>query len=541
MNDSSTQKPEFPSDVVAQLQSVAGVDISHDRRFGHELFVDTGTESGGYTDRVSARPFDLNFQLLIEGSVVIPVILSRCRQDIRSAILRCLSGQGKKAERYTGMPRNFGSGDKEVQFLKPMHETTSGRGVLVIPASEIVAELYKGATEFRAGIARILELPKKPPVYRKRKFLRPMGYESIWQETVEDRRTPETSANGHLAPELRVILEAMGEIVYESDPTGTDRVVICFKNRHGLPGDEFLLRLFDSVEGEKYPAHNQALAGGQLSILNTVGADDVRFFLETFPLAFANAEDGDRQSLLRSASLSETAECAQQNGRWDQYTVDTLLLACAQRGCLDNLYGDGRWENHVQMQELKDTRNRQMDELGMHVGQVGVASAIAELKEQEKRQTLDYPQRVTVMQMAEHLEASCTGVLTYGGGHFSSGTMFEDYSSDFESYLQFLPKTQIIVVEQHDYDSIGRLYYRLFAAVGTLPPEHQLRFHQLYQIHNALVGHINVARNRIAAEPQSPEAATWQRFAEDCGADLLKVRQMLAEMIIFLRTQESAS
>lgn len=478
-----------------------------------ELWISQGLDeetNGNYENWLCLSPMDDNFGLEVNGATLVPARLSHFQIDARGKVKKAL-GIGKQKEKRVVMTRDM-EGEGQYTYVERIPGPIKNAVLLssrngektnedILPSSDTAALT-------RLGTANILELGRREPAYFEQTVLSDDGTRTLETKVVDNRSRIGESGSYPLTADIRSHLERFGKIVYESDPRGTDRLVICLKHIHGRVGDGVMFSSFENATPNSFQRHQKNMCDSMVGILDLVGKERTRLFLETFPFSFSALPVSEQKKLLgmdgaidkfftegESASRKQVLE--RFGNRWKknpQKMMDVLqifsepmskghiLTECARRNCLDLLYGDGRpGELYNRIIELADMAEKRLRSSPFAIGMVGVASDQASMQGERMQLVLEASQRGVIEQMAKTVQAGNVAVLEYGGGHFSSGIQHSQTSIGvlFEEYLRFLPRTQFVVVQVNDYAETQAAYAGLYGALKRQPIQFQKKFHNL--------------------------------------------------------------
>lgn len=489
MNMASVPQPSFPEETASFVPE--GKMLRE--RTGQELWVSDGTlHGGGFTKLLSFQPQFNGLALELcdaPGIRAVPVRVASYQRDSRSGLAKVL----KIGEQH--VTRSIGSRELDTPGTYVDVQVTSGGesadGLLCyqqapgLPVASVLLRLYPGADVRTLTRALFLKLPSGEPTYTR--VMPPLGrsHHQAIKETIMDRRDSLGTTEGLLTPDIRNMLEACGDIVYESDARGTDRLVVAFRHIHGFSGDAFRFSTHDPAHAELFLAHQRSIEQAALAIINHAGPHKTRCVLESFHAnyadwhtdAFAIARFAMWRSSIDSRTLAASLADILRQHAIDYREEDVAALAsviddsCApsfpilgayrEAEALDRVHGDGRPAMEDRHTLSEAARNRMRMYAARSDDQVGVASDMAKFRHEEAVHLMEEPQERIVTELAAHLRSGEICLLPYGAGHLHFGTHLQraiDEKKSLERYLSWLPKTQVVVVEERHMAALDDAY-----------------------------------------------------------------------------------
>lgn len=385
------------------------------------------------------EPFAHEFGFEAQGLSIVPANCGHIERDTRGFLAR-----------------NFGMNPE----LDPMQKLTwvglEQDGAVVMGAHEDVMVAFPGAVISKLGKAWLVKKPKQTPIYS-----RTVRGD---QETLVDHRS-ERLSQSLLKPDVRAILEECGDVVYESDPTNADRLLICIKHVHGSSDSPWTLRAMNPAAADAFMRHQSLITRAMGKMLVKVQNPDL--FLETFPET-TNGDDevnAFASNIVRATAMPATLLTAKAKARGhfpaefafltDNVRSSAVRYALTTRHA-DRVHGDGRFESENEFETEKNQLMQDHFDAKKQGGGVGVASYLH--RQTEKTDALVFTRTHASLTniVARHLTAGRTGIVPYGAMHFASGDNVCDAERIglMEEYFAHLPKTQVVVVEPHNYAEV---------------------------------------------------------------------------------------
>ncbi len=543
------QKREFHDAVHANIAPQPNVEVARERDH-EELWLLQGMQSVDRATIESWMRMDaMDDKLLLElgGMYGVPVKISQYQRTIHKSVLRLFGAKKNETKKYQSLYRDF-HGNREWQEFEKIPGDTKN-GLLVFPQRTAntgnLSDFAPYTSITRVGIAHVLELPAKKVVYQE-------------ITRIEDGHTPETNVIDRrqegqiqgtelLTPELREYLSAMGKIVYESDPKDTDRLLVCFKHVHGISGIRQTTAILEGNESTDLLEHQHHISEAQLHLLKTFGPEKTRIFAESFPLTQEGiSEELNRlykARVLLNDMLSGAVPVPEDfplpiEDLKEVSMVDTTgnaIKYCLEKDAMHIINGDGRYEAYEIHEENEQMRERQLEMSLTFFGQSGAAAGITDVSKKENAELFEEPQANVLMRMAKTMQPGTVGSLVYGGAHFQSGTTTPEMLEPrlFEDYLQFLPRTHIVVVEEFGFPTyMKNMKRRKHVRESLLPPKILSAFVQGADIVHKFAKSMEFAAQKwLAAETEEDR----EKYAEHMRDYHEHVNRFLEYLRIFMR------
>lgn len=258
-----------------------------------------------------------------------------------------------------------------------------------------------------------------------------------------------------LTDQIRAQLEAIGIVLYEHIPKNADRLLISFLHDHGSPSTTDLAL--------HQPAFQSAILGHQnnitrvaCNILDEIGSDKVKMFLESCPLSF---DDWDEEMHARvfppsSMTIGEADILRIAGNSLYRQRLFKLMAPSIQGNDHNAIHYMGQLGAAVRI--MRHCNSHDAMEIIFGDGESGDPNA-----ELSFEQLFLERQKAQKEMVESHLLPGMIGLQVYGLKHFGSdpfprhgdlkGKYFED---DFRN----VPRLQHVVVQEQNQDKLNELY-----------------------------------------------------------------------------------
>lgn len=357
------------------------------------------------------------------------------------------------------------------------------------PSEEEISDMYPQSQIIRAKLFDLVCLQEIKPRIWKRSFMQTFGAHKKLKIESHENDEPSVS-NTPFTPEQRAIIEKDHTIVYERAPENADRTIICFKHVHGTRQDPVVMNIFNPVAEDLFAKHQSDTLAAALKIMEINDIGKTKLFLESTPQSYNSLPSDYLDSTLDWRTIADHKEGLSTDAIIKKLSFETmiperllhLLINSHQhprtslvQSYLDNqhehhLYGDGRHELYETMAEkCEELRNRVMS-LSVGRNQAGQASDYAMAKNERDSMIFDEAHKVLAYQISKAIQPGDSGILLYGGGHFSSGSTNEELVTKtlIEGCLSNIPKLQVFVVEHKEYSILIDHYKEMWKRMGAV-------------------------------------------------------------------------
>ncbi len=472
---SPRNKDSFTSEV---LHAISHATIVNEKGAREAWVKNIGGIPNAYEHWLKMQEFDEGFSFdTPEGLHIVPMRIALFQRDVRSSLKRILRIGSNREESDLIFTRNFNGNGRDWEEVAQVH---SGHEAVFITASdgalsrEQVESLYPQSPKRKEGNAWIVRLIQSTNQrIKKNAHIEDPLFVSSFPEGAPDSSIEQTIRDCEA-----IITQHGGKIVFRLSPEKADRVLIALKYYHGNEGTFSRYDAYDPLLSDVFLRHRQNLVDVSTSMYRVHEKGKTKFFWETYPISFAydrvQAENEYKMLHDMYADIHhQTQRMAQMRYQYEDEAraagidIDDLRRihssAVTSYGAavfLDtgmgpqNVFGDGRLDNKVERNVLETQISEKRSKLYRGgYGQIGFANAKIDVEKERESLMFNDPQRTVVKNIAENLTKNDVGILVYGAAHFSSGDRSKispEIDKTFEDYIQYLPNTYIIVVdEQH--------------------------------------------------------------------------------------------
>lgn len=253
----STSPRFFPPAITEALPHDEGVLLAKDRSGETLLLRIDDFRTRHHESWLKIRPFDDDFGLDMEGGAAVPVHLYHVQKDVRGALAKLLR-IGEKPE--LSIPFYVDTApDKTMVFQAAPQYGESALLTLESVDPENVHQDIVSSRNIGGMQVSVLQphVPMKQYRHERLAFGRTRKFVT---KNIDHGDDPTASAL--LTPERRGVLDGIGKIVYESDPRGTDRLLICLKRHTEPAGISRLCELFEPMFASHVRRHTNGLSCG---------------------------------------------------------------------------------------------------------------------------------------------------------------------------------------------------------------------------------------------------------------------------------------
>lgn len=257
----STAPRFFPPAIREALPSDEGVLLVKDRSGETLLLRIDDLRTRHHESWLKICPVDDDFGLDIAGRVAVPVHLYHVQKDVRGALTKLLR-IGERPE--LSIPFYVDTGfDETVVFASEPQYAESALLTLESAESENPHQNIVSARNIGGVQISILQPLVPMRQYRHQRLASGRTRKFVTNNT--DHGDPGAPPS-LLKPEHRGVLDGIGKTVYEGDPTGTDRLLVCLKRYEEPVGVSRVCALFDPLFRGSLIRHKSNLAAGIESI-----------------------------------------------------------------------------------------------------------------------------------------------------------------------------------------------------------------------------------------------------------------------------------
>ncbi len=495
---------------------------------------------------LGSTPFADNFTITVDGIKLIPVRHNGYVDNNRGVLRRWLLTYNTDSPQYSPFvlklqllltPELFEDGDprkpnyryfyqyRDVKkkggkgsFIE-RHYPEDSDGYIAVDEPGVtqarLAALFPSSQISHHGNYWLVRVPNRKPAYHEATYPQNFGSELRYKHEIKGEKQ---DAGLGLATPLLDRIRKFGKIVYDNSSPEADRTIICVKHIHGNRVTHYLFSQLNNGLTSMIQAHSKKVIEfikdtGMLidsSILHHVEESTSRFLLNDEVQLQAMKEGAIVHNLLlnsneKSLLVTKIFLYIHKNFAPTSLTkpdIREILFSyidpstftyemMSNLGNISHLHGDGRTETVEKIKQKIDEITRSFAIVLSATNQAGVASDYHALTKEKQKLILDDPHKVIAEELAGKLETGHIAFVTYGGGHFASGlcNSEQEATSLLEGYLNTIPRTRVIVVEDNDYlrvdTEVHRFYQSMeFDSSGKLRDTATLE--RLYTMHNLI-------------------------------------------------------